>query len=134
MNKEQCENYMLDIIKNNKNVLELGKKIYSSQFLHITNIINNDIHYDLVIINDDSEGTFANGTCGSYRCGYSCGCVVIDIYNKIKDKCNMIIINGECIKVRTAINISGLWTLVFEVRGTVFISQFINNRVINEAL
>jgi hypothetical protein len=119
MNKEQSENYMLDIIKNNKNVLELGKKIYSSQFLHITNIIDNDIHYDLVIINDDTKG---------------CGCAFVDIYNKIKDKCNIIIINGECNKVRNAINISGLWTLVFEVRGTVFISQFVNNRVINEAL
>ncbi len=116
MNKEQCEQYIIDAIKRNKNVLELGKRTY------LPNGGNGDIEvngvnkmYDLVIVN-------ANG----HMCE--------NCYNKIKDNSKSIIINGECKLLRSVINLSNLWTLVFEVRGTMNISHFVHNIVINSAL
>jgi hypothetical protein len=71
--------------------------------------------YDLVIVN-------ANGH------------ICENCYNKIKDISKSIIINGECKLLRSNINLSNLWTLVFEVRGQFSISHFIHNSVINSAL
>jgi len=84
MNKEQCEQYIIDAIKRNKNVLELGKRTYLPNWDKggiEGNGDKGDIEgnrmYDLVIVN-------ANG----HMCE--------NCYNKIKDNSKSIIINGEC--------------------------------------
>lgn len=119
MNKEQCEQYIMDAIKRSKNVLELGKKIYLPD---VKNEKRED--YDLVIVN---------------AVGHMCE----NCYNKIKDvyesiiiygRSKYILINGESKLLRNIINKSNLWTLIFEVRGTVNISHFVHNSVINSAL
>ncbi len=116
MNKEQCEQYIIDAIKCSKNVLELGKKIY----IHT----ENSEEYDLVIVN---------------AVGHMCE----NCYNKIKDvyesiiingRSKYILINGESKLLRNIINKSNLWTLIFEVRGTANISHFVHNSIINNAL
>jgi hypothetical protein len=112
MNKEQCEQYIIDAIKRNKNVLELGKKTYLPDGDRDGE--GNGV-YDLVIVNVN---------------GHMCE----NCYNKIKDISKSIIINGECKLLRSIINLSNLWTLVFEVRGPFSISHFIHNSVINSAL
>ena len=122
MNKEQCEQYIVDTINRNKNVLEIGNKIYTS--LLVTNsgnnqsnihTVNQDTIYDIVIIN-------ANGF------------ICENCYNKIKDNCKSILINGESKILRNIINASNLWTLVFEIKGNMNISHYVHNSVINSAL
>jgi hypothetical protein len=115
MNKEQCEQYIVDAIKRNKNVLELGKRTYLPEKNWGNEGTSDNKMYDLVIVN-------ANG----HMCE--------NCYNKIKDNSKSIIINGECKLLRSVINLSNLWTLVFEVRGTMNISHFVHNIVINSAL
>jgi hypothetical protein len=117
MNKEQCEQYIIDAIKRNKNVLELGKRAYlpDEDKRKGRDGYKDGGVYDLVIVN-------ANG----HMCE--------NCYNKIKDNCKSIIINGECKLLRSVINLSNLWTLIFEVRGTMNISHFVHNSVINSEL
>jgi hypothetical protein len=119
MNKEQCEQYIIDAIKCSKNVLELGKQIY----IHDVQIENSE-EYDLVIVN---------------AVGHMCE----NCYNKIKDvyesiiingRSKYILINGESKLLRNIINKLNLWTLIFEVRGTANISHFVHNSIINNAL
>jgi len=114
MNKEQCEQYIVDTIKRNKNVLEMGIRIYT-HLLVSDKVYNQNTIYDIVIINVN---------------GHLCE----NCYNKIKDNCKSILINGECKILRNNINASKLWTLVFEIRGNMNISHYVHNSVINSAL
>lgn len=114
MNKEQCEQYIVDTINRNKNVLEIGNKIYTP-LLVTNNDINQNTIYDIVIINTNRP-------------------LCENCYNKIKDNCKSILINGECKILRNIINASNLWTLVFEIKGNMNISHYVHNSVINSAL